>query len=123
MPKDTTKTFLPDNFEMTCIRCDKALEEGIQHEGERQFFQPWPGLVLYASGNYGSTCFDMEQGELVLWLCDECAKKNASRILHMVTEKVTHQYFKVWNNEFEAWEWDMEKREYEPRPPEKETTE
>jgi hypothetical protein len=71
-----------ENFKMVCISCGKALGNEFKREG-MPGIHPSGGLVLRASGNYGSTKFDPMSGRMHLrmFLCDECAEEKREHIL------------------------------------------
>ncbi len=55
---------------LPCIICKKKLECAIEGFPE----QPIGALVFSSAGNFGSSLFKGEVGELFLVICDDCAQ-------------------------------------------------
>lgn len=55
---------------LPCIVCRKSLEDALPEPSHGN--QPYSGLEFLAGGHYGSTIFDMEPGQLVVNICDDC---------------------------------------------------
>jgi len=72
----------PGNVIVTCISCGAKLH-CEDHNDDNVPTVVYDGIICQSHGNYGSTQFDLEDGELVLYLCDDCLVKKAEIVRHV----------------------------------------
>jgi hypothetical protein len=65
-----SRSGIPNAESLPCIVCRKRLEDVF--EGPTRGNQPYAGLEFLGYGHYGCTIFDMEPGQLIVNICDDC---------------------------------------------------
>ena len=96
-----------------CLLCDKPLEKvykkdepspwiDIEHDGPASQKDPWQGVSVHTSGNYGSQVLDMDS--LFFWICDGCIIKNSHKMLYRARQD-RRKADEVQNarDQFEQW--------------------
>jgi len=73
----------PGNVIVTCISCGKKLHcEDVEDDNVPTIVHD--GIICQSHGNYGSTQYDLDDGELVIYLCDDCLVKKADIVRHVL---------------------------------------
>ena len=78
----------------TCICCGNGFATESS-DNPIDIFSVYGGLIFRSTGNYGSHVFDpmptQKEEMLQVIICDECIRKNASRVkrIHNIKRKVT----------------------------------